>query len=341
MQESLNIAIAGATGYIGIQLVKILSKHPKVKIIYLCANKSAGKYLKDFNEKDFSIKLPKITKLKNINMNKIDILFTALPNGEAQKISKIIPEEVKLIDLSADFRLKNFKDYKKWYGINHKNKNLINKSLYSISEFVKKKIHKAKIIACPGCYPTSIQIPLVPLIKGKMIQTENIIIDSKSGFSGAGKNVKKKFKYKNLFNSVNAYGVGSHRHMAEIDQELTIINKKRIKVSFTPHLIPMFRGILSTIYLKSKKNYDAKKIYMFLKNYHKDNYFIKFEKFNKPIGTGDVINSNFCKISVCKNRNSNEIIVISAIDNLIKGGSGQAVQNMNLAYGYKESLGLI
>ena len=213
MKESLNIAIAGATGYIGVQLVRILSKHPKVKIIYLCANKSAGKYLKNFNKKNFSIKLPRITKIKNINMNKIDILFTALPNGEAQKISKIIPENVKLIDLSADFRLKNYKDYKKWYGINHKNKNLINKSLYSISEFVKNEIHKARIIACPGCYPTSIQIPLVPLIRRKMIQTDSIIVDSKSGFSGAGKNVKKKFKYKNLFNSVNAYGVGSHRHM--------------------------------------------------------------------------------------------------------------------------------
>ena len=192
MKESLNIAIAGATGYIGVQLVRILSKHPKVKIIYLCANKSAGKYLKNFNKKNFSIKLPRITKIKNINMNKIDILFTALPNGEAQNIAKIIPSHVKLIDLSADFRLRDVHVYKKWYGSSHKCKNLINSSIYAITEFSKKNLDKYKIISCPGCYPTSVQLPLIPLINKKMINIKKITIDSKSGYSGAGKKIKKK-----------------------------------------------------------------------------------------------------------------------------------------------------
>ena len=174
-----------------------------------------------------------------------------------------------------------------------------------------------------------------------LINTKNIIIDSKSGYSGAGKNIKKKFKHKNLFNSISAYGIGFHRHMVEIDQELSKENKKKIKVSFTPHLIPTFRGILSTIYLDIEKNNNAKRIHSFLKKYHRNNYFVKIAKFNTPISTGDVINTNYCKISVCENRNKNKMIIISAIDNLIKGGSGQAVQNMNVAFNIKETLGLI
>ena len=167
------------------------------------------------------------------------------------------------------------------------------------------------------------------ILKG-VINTNNIIIDSKSGYSGAGKNIKKKFKFKNLFNSVSAYSVGSHRHMAEIDQEISKIHKKKINVFFTPHLIPMFRGILSTIYLETKSRYNALKIYKFLKKYHKNNFFIKIAKFNTAIGTGDVINTNFCKISVCKDRKKNKAIILSAIDNLIKGGGGQAIQNLNI-----------
>ena len=340
MKDSLKIAIAGATGYVGIQLIKILSKHPKSKIVYLCAQKSIGKKITLF-DKNIKKKLPRISKLENIDWKKIDIIFTALPNGEAQKIAKTIPQNVRLIDLSADFRLKNFKEYKRWYGISHNCKNLINKSVYGITEFSRKELKNKKIISCPGCYPTSVQIPLIPLIKKNMIKTNNIIIDSKSGYSGAGKNIKKKFNFKNLFNSVSAYGIGKHRHMAEIDQELSKVSKNKVKVSFTPHLIPMFRGILSTMYLETKGNNSAKKIYNFLKKYHKKNYFVKIEKFNKSIGTGDVMNTNYCKISICKTREKNKIIIISAIDNLIKGASGQAVQNMNVIFNINETAGLV
>ncbi len=340
MKDSINIAIAGATGYIGLELIKILSKHPKAKILYLCATKSIGKSISSFDKRISNKKLPLISKIEKIDWNNIDVIFTALPNGEAHKIANFLPSKVKLIDLSADFRLKDPKVFKKWYGINHKSIKFINKSIYSVSEFSKEKLKKYNIISCPGCYPTSVQLPLIPLIKKKFIKVDNIIIDSKSGFSGAGKKIKEKFKFKHLFDSVRAYGVGSHRHMAEIDQELSKIAKKKVKVTFTPHLIPMFRGILSTIYLETKNYNKAKDIYNFLKKYHKNNFFVKISAFNKPIGTGDVINSNFCKISVCENRENNKIIIISAIDNLIKGGSGQAIQNMNLAFNFNESLGL-
>ena len=265
MKDPINIAIAGATGYIGLELIKILSKHPKVKILYLCANKSAGKSIYTFDKRINKKNLPKISRIENVNWNELNVLFTSLPNGKAQKIAKVLPDHIKLIDLSADFRLDDYKLYKKWYGINHKCKKLINKSIYAITEFSRNHLDKYNIISCPGCYPTSVQIPLVPLIQKKAINTKNIIIDSKSGYSGAGKNIKKRFKFKNLFNSVSAYGVGSHRHMIEIDQELSKISKNKIKVLFTPHLIPMFRGILSTIYLETRKKYNAKKIYKLLK----------------------------------------------------------------------------
>ena len=340
MKESIKVAIAGATGYVGMELVKILSKHPKTEIKYLCAQKFIGKNINIINNNIKNRKLPKISKLKEINWKNINVIFTALPNGEAQKIAKILPDDVKLIDLSADFRLKDYLSYKKWYGIDHKSKNLIKKSLYSITEFSKKDLKNFKIIACPGCYPTSIQLPLVPLLIDKKIKTKNIIIDSKSGYSGGGKNVEKKFPLTNIYNSVSAYGLGFHRHLSEIDQELSKFAKKEIKVFFTPHLIPMFRGILSTMYLETFKKNDAKNIYNFLKKKHKKNFFIKFAKFNSNISTNDVINTNYCKITVCKSRDANKIIIVSVIDNLIKGASGQAVQNMNVSFKFNESLGL-
>jgi len=340
MKDSLKIAIAGATGYTGIQLVKILLKHPKVKISYLCAQKSIGKSISFFDNGIKGKKLPKISKISKIDWSTINVLFTALPNGEAQEIAKNIPKHILLIDLSADFRLENHKAYKKWYGLEHKAKNLIKDSIYAISEFTKKKIRNYRIISCPGCYPTSIQLALIPLLKDRMINVKNIIVDSKSGYSGAGKKIEKKFTHKYLYESVTAYGVGSHRHMAEIDQELSKYSKDKIKISFTPHLIPMFRGILSTIYLETRKKNDAKKIYNKLKQFHKNNLFVRIDKFNKPIGTGDVMNTNYCKISVCQDRRRNKVIVISAIDNLIKGASGQAVQNMNIFKNFNEGLGL-
>ena len=341
MKDSLKIAIAGATGYTGLELIKILSRHPEVKISYLCAQKFIGKPISFFDKSIKTKKLPRISQLNKIDWNVINILFTALPNGEAQKIAKYIPKRVLLIDLSADFRLEDYRSYKKWYGLNHKAKHLIKESIYAISEFAKKRIKDYRIISCPGCYPTSIQLPLIPLIKNRMINVKNIIIDSKSGFSGAGKKFEEKFKHKYLYESVAAYSVGSHRHMAEIDQELSKAAKKKINVHFTPHLIPMFRGILSTIYLETSANMNAIKIYNFLKKYHKKNYFVKVAKFNTSIGTGDVINSNFCKISVCLDRFKKRVIIVSAIDNLIKGASGQAVQNMSISYKLKESTGLV
>ena len=340
-KNKLNIAIAGATGYVGLDLVFYLSKHPKVNISYLCAQKNIGSNIQKFDSR-IKKKLPKISNLKNVDWNDIDLLYLSLPNGEAQKVTKKLfkYKHLRFIDLSADFRLENTKDYKKWYSKNHFAKNLIKNSIYSIPEFTKNKIKSYRIIANPGCYPTSIQLAIIPLLKKSLIETKNITIDSKSGYSGAGKNYKSKFSHKNIDSSIFAYGIQKHRHMSELDQQFKKVNKSKIEYSFNPHLLPTFRGILSSIYINAKKNVSVTKIYNELKKSHNKNNFVKLLKINTPIGSGNVLNTNNCEISICKTRYKKKIVILSAIDNLVKGASGQAIQNMNILYGYKEDLGL-
>ena len=339
-QSKINIAVAGATGYVGLDLVYYLSKHPNVIITYLCAQKNVGSNITKF-DKRIKKKLPKITNLKNVNWNKVNLLYLSLPNGESQKLTKKLfkYDHLKFIDLSADFRIKDFKEFKNWYSIIHRAKDLINKSIYSIPEFTKNTIKKFRIIANPGCYPTSIQLALLPLFKKSLLNTKNIIIDSKSGYSGAGKNYMSKFSHKNFFSSIYAYGIEKHRHMAELDQEFKKYSNN-VQYTFNPHLLPTFRGILSSIYLETKKNVRIEKVHSVLKKFHSKNKFVIIQKINTPMGNGNVLNTNNCEISVCKTRYKNRIVIFSAIDNLVKGASGQAIQNMNLMYNFKENLGL-
>ena len=339
--RKLNILVAGSTGYIGVQLVKILTQHPNINIKYLCGNSSVGKNISSFDKVLKNKNLPKIVKFKKKFLKYIDIVFTALPNGEAQLLSKHLLKKNILIDLAADFRINNPKIYKKWYKINHKAVQKISESIYGLTEINGKFLKKYKIIACPGCYPTSILLPLLPLIKNKVIYEKNIIVDSKSGYSGAGRGVHKKNAKKNLYQSLSAYGVGKHRHNSEIDQEISKVCKKKFEVSFTPHLSPMFRGILSTIYIDLKSNISINKIFKELKKFYKNEHFIKIIPLNTFISTNDVINTNYCNISICKTKYKNKVIILSAIDNLIKGGAGQAVQNLNLHYKFNNKKGLI
>ena len=340
-QNKINVVVAGATGYVGLDLVYYLTKHPKVNISYLCAQKNLGKNIKFFDRR-IKKKTPKISSLEKVNWNNVDLLFLSLPNGEAQKIIKknFHFKHLKFIDLSADFRVKDFKKYKNWYSINHGARDLINKSIYSIPEFTKDSIKKFRIIANPGCYPTSIQMALLPLFKKNLLNTKSITIDSKSGYSGAGKNYNLKFSHKNFYSSIFAYGIEKHRHMSELDQEFKKYSKTNVEYIFNPHLLPTFRGILSSIYLETKKNVSIKKIHSTLKKFHSKNIFIYLNKINTPMGNGNVMNTNNCEISVCKTRYKNKIVIFSAIDNLVKGASGQAIQNMNLMYKFKENLGL-
>jgi len=342
IQKKINVAVIGATGYTGLDLVLILSKHPKVKVKYLCATKNLGKNI-NFFDKRIKKQLPIISSVKKINWKSLDLVFLSLPNGEAQKlINKIflINNNLKFIDLSADFRISNPKIYEKNYNLKHKAKNLIINSIYSLPEFSKGKVKNFRIISNPGCYPTSIQIPLIPLIQKNLIKTKNITIDSKSGYSGAGKNLERKFTHKNLYSSIFAYSTKNHRHICETEQELLKYTKKKVIFSFNPHLLPTFRGILSSIYVNSQKGKSASYLRNYLFKFYKKSKFIKVLKVNTSLGSGNVLNTNNCEISICETKIKNKFIIFSAIDNLIKGASGQAIQNMNLMYNFPENLGL-
>ncbi len=340
--KKINIAIIGATGYTGLDLVFLLSKHPKSRLKYLCATRNLGKKISSF-DKRIKKKLPLISHVNKINWSNVDLAFLSLPNGEAQKlINKVFNKHknIKFIDLSADFRINNSHMYKKFYKKKHKSIRLINKSIYAISEFIGKDIQKFRIVANPGCYPTSIQLPLLPLIKKKLIKIHNIVIDSKSGYSGAGKNFNKKFKHKNLYQSTFAYNTKMHRHIVEIDQEIKKHTNKKINFTFNPHIIPTFRGILSSIYVEIEKRNTANKIRKELIRFYKKDKFVNILKLDSEIGSGNVLGTNKCEISVCNTRIKNKIVIFSAIDNLIKGASGQAIQNMNLMFKFPETLGL-
>ena len=336
----LNVLVAGSTGYIGTQLIKLLVKHKNINIRYLCGNTSVGKKISKYDNSLKKYNLPTLKKFKYDYLKFVDVIFTALPNGEAQLISNHILKKNTLIDLAADFRLKKASSYLKWYKKKHKSKKNINKSIYALPEIKKKKIKNFSIISCPGCYPTSILLPLIPLLNKKIIKPDNIIIDSKSGYSGAGRGVHKKYKNKNLYESLSAYGVGFHRHNSEIEQELNNHHKSKISFTFTPHLTPMFKGILSTIYIDLKPNFNVKNAHNILKEFYKTHKFIKVQKIDSLISTNNVINTNNCFISVCRTKHKNKLVILSAIDNLIKGGAGQAIQNMNLKFGFKYNEGL-
>ena len=336
----LNVLVAGSTGYIGVQLIKLLVKHRKINIKYLCGNTSVGKNIFHYEKTLTSKKLPKIIKFNDNLLSDVDIIFTALPNGEAQVISNNLLSKNTLIDLAADFRLEKASDYLKWYKQKHKAPNLIKKSIYALPEITAKEIKSFKIIACPGCYPTSVLLPLIPLFKKKLLKLDNIIIDSKSGYSGAGRGVHKKYKNRNLYESLSAYGVGFHRHNSEIEQIIKRYDNHKLTFTFTPHLSPMFRGILSTIYVDIKKGKTIANLHNELFKYYNKATFVKVKKQNTLISTNDVINTNNCVISVCKSKYKDKAIIFSAIDNLIKGGAGQAIQNMNILYNFNAKEGL-
>ena len=336
----LNVLVAGSTGYIGVQLIKLLVKHGGVNIKYLCGNSSIGKNISFYEKSLVNKQLPKIVKFNKLYLKNVDLIFTALPNGEAQIISNNLLKNNTLIDLAADFRLDKSSEYLKWYKQKHKAISNIKESIYSLPEINGDQIKDYKIIGCPGCYPTSILLPLIPLIQKNLIKTNGIIIDSKSGYSGAGRGVHKKFKNNILYESLSAYGVGFHKHNAEIQQELEKYSKKKITFTFTPHLTPMFRGILSTIYVDLNNGVSLSNIENVLNKKYSNSRFVKILKTRSLLSTNDVINTNNCHVAIRKTKYKNKAIILSVIDNLIKGGAGQAIQNMNIKFKFPYSKGL-
>ncbi len=338
----IRAGIIGATGYVGSDLVRILYHHPEVELKLLTSknhkNQSYNSVYSNFN---------KICEMicdeddLDSAINQLDIIFLSLPHGVTSSIltDKIL-KNVKVIDLSADFRLKSVDEYVEWYNIKHSNANLLKKAVYGLSEWKREQIKNSKLVANPGCYPTCALLCLLPLIKEGILEEEHIIIDAKSGVSGAGRSLNLGTHFSESNESTKAYNVLSHRHTPEIDQELSEVNGNEISVIFTPHLIPMNRGILCTCYgiLKKSYNYeDIKKIY---EDNYENEFFIRLMKKNDLPETRWVKGSNYCDIGFSLDEKANRIIIVGAIDNLVKGGAGQAVQNMNLMFDLEENIGL-
>jgi N-acetyl-gamma-glutamyl-phosphate reductase len=338
----LKVAIVGASGYTGIELLRLLHGHPEVAVTCVTSEQSAGKNVAEIFP---TLRGRYNLVLENLEPVRIaeraDFIFTALPHKAAMEV---VPTFLKLgkrvVDLSADYRLHDAKEYAAWYEP-HLNPELLKRAVYGLPELRREKIAEADLVANPGCYPTSIILGLAPLLKKKLINPATIIADSKSGVSGAGRSAKVDNLYCEVNDGFKAYGVGGvHRHIPEIEQELSLLAGKQVAISFTPHLVPMDRGILSTIYAAPAAEVSVETLVELYDDFYRGEAFVRVLPKNTFPSTAFVRGSNFCDIGLTVDKRTGRIIVVSAIDNLVKGASGQAVQNMNIMNGFPENVGL-
>lgn len=333
--------ILGATGYAGEQLVWILHKHPEINIKFYASHNYADMQFDNIYYNYYGFIEDKCIDMEKAEskLSEIDILFIALPHGKAFEITqKALDLGVKVIDLGADFRLNSAEIYKEWYGIQHGYPEILGEAVYGLTELKRNEIKGCSLLANPGCYPTATILAVAPLLMNNLIDVKSIIIDAKSGVSGAGRSASISSLFTECNESIKAYGVGVHRHTPEIEQELSNISGEKIVISFTPHLVPMNRGILSTCYGNLAKESTTDKLLEVYREFYDEDYFIKI--IDGLPETRWVRGSNLCHIGLRVDNRTNRVVVISAIDNLIKGAAGQAVQNMNLMFGLKETAGL-
>jgi len=345
MASKARIAVLGASGYTGAELVRMLLRHPRSEIVRLTAERSAGKAMREVFPQFSPYNLPTLAAIDGINWSKeqLHVAFCALPHATTQKVVKTLLADApatKVVDLSADFRLSDTAAYAKWYGHEHHAPELQTEAVYGLTEIHRREIKRARLIANPGCYTTCAQLPLIPLIKNKAIDLEEIVIDAKSGMTGAGRAAKEAMLFSEVSEGFNAYGVGHHRHMAELDQEFSLAAGRDVVVTFTPHLVPMNRGIFSTIYVRGKRSRKPEDLHAILLKSYMREPFVHVLPFGETPQTRHVRGSNMTFIGVAKDRVPGRAIVISALDNLVKGASGQAIQNMNLVMGWPETMGL-
>ena len=337
----LKIGIMGASGYAGEELLRILLDHPEVQITAVAAKIDLVNICKlypwlkgrlDLECRDMSAE--EVSK-------KCDMVFLALPHKASMQFAPIfLKKGLKVIDLSADFRIKDVNVYEKWYELKHECPEYIKDAVYGLPEFYRKEIKKADLVANPGCYPTSVILGCAPLLKKNLVDPDSIISDSKSGVTGAGRVLAQALMSKEVENSFKPYKVNAHRHMPEIDQEIALMAGSKVSVSFVPHLVPMERGMMSTIYLHLKKNISTSEALKLYKDFYSKEYFVRVMDEGIFPDTKNVVRTNFCDIGCKVFPEKSLVIVVTAIDNLVKGASGQAVQNMNIMYGFEEKLGL-
>ncbi len=340
LQKNLKVAIVGASGYTGVELVRLLLKHPNVTITQLVAHSNADKSYDELYTHLRGQELPKLSSLDDAPLDKCDIAFFCLPHTKSQSIIKNINSSLKVIDLSADFRLENPAIYEQWYQTKHLAPELQPTAIYGLSELNRDRIKTARLVACPGCYPTSMILPLAPLCRAKLIHVDDIIIDAKSGATGAGRSANVGTLFCEVNDNLKAYNICKHRHIPETEQALSKQYGDDVTINFTPHLVPMSRGILSTIYVTLNDGITTESIHQSLHKAYKNEPFVDVLPVGVTPTTRDVTGTNKCLIGVTPGRSTHKAVIVSAIDNLIKGAAGQAIQNMNIMSGLKEHTGL-
>ncbi len=336
------VGVLGASGYTGAELVRLLLRHPGAEIALLTADRRAGQEMRDVFPQFAPFGLPKLVSIEGLDWAGagLDLVFCALPHGTTQLVIKELlatAPAIKVVDLSADFRLSDVAAYARWYGHAHQAVELQREAVYGLVENYRERIRAARLVANPGCYTSCAQLAVVPLLKAKAIEPDEIVIDAKSGTTGAGRSAKEEQLFAEVSEGIHAYGVGGHRHMAELDQEFSLAADREVVPTFTPHLVPMNRGILSTIYVRGRA---AEDLHAILSKHYEGEPFVHVLPFGKVPQTRHVRGSNMTFIGVAKDRVPGRAIIVAALDNLVKGASGQAVQNMNLMLGFPEPMGL-
>ena len=340
MSKKTQVAILGASGYTGAELVRLLHLHPHVEIAALTADRKAGSTMAEAFPQFYGLDLPRLVTIAEIDWNKIDLVFCALPHATTQEVLKAVPTTVKIVDLSADFRLADPAAYEYWYGHAHHALELQKEAVYGLTEFARAAVAGARLVANPGCYTTCGQLPVIPLLEAGAIDPDEIIIDAKSGVTGAGRSAKEANLYTEVTEGFHAYGVGHHRHSAELEQGFSAAAGRPVVPAFTPHLVPMTRGIFSTIYVKPLAGHTPESLHALLAARFKDEYFVKVLPFGAVPQTRHVKGTNFVLIGVSPDRRPGRAILTSVLDNLVKGASGQAIQNMNCMLGLPEQTAL-
>lgn len=337
----VKVGIVGGTGYTGVELLRLLVAHPEVDIQAITSRSEKGLPVADmypnlrghldlaFSEPDMAV------------LTKCDVVFFATPNGIAMTMAReLIGAGVKVIDLAADFRIKDIKEWSKWYGMEHACPELVEKAVYGLPEVNRAEIKKAQLIANPGCYPTAVQLGLLPLIENNLIETDNLIADAKSGVSGAGRGAAVATLQAESSENFKAYGVTGHRHLPEIKQGLAIANNADVGLTFVPHLVPMIRGIHATCYAKLKEKNSVAQLQSLYEKQYADEPFVDVMPAGSFPETRSVKGANFCRVAIHVPQEADTVVILSVIDNLVKGAAGQAVQNMNIMFGLKENAGL-
>jgi N-acetyl-gamma-glutamyl-phosphate reductase len=338
--KTLRATVLGASGYTGADMIRLAARHPNIEIVALIAKGHAGQPLAQVFPHLASLDLPALITSDQVDWSKVDVVFGGLPHGTSHVEVAKLPKTVKVIDMSADFRLRDLKTYAAWYGAEHSAPKLIKDAVYGLTEHYRDKIKSARIVACPGCYPTAVLLALLPLLKAKLIASDDIIIDAKSGVSGAGRTLKQNILFSEAGEGLSPYGIANHRHVPEIEQELGLAAGQDVTVNFTPHLVPMSRGELCTSYVRLAGKASAADLRNALSAAYKSSPFVRIVEKGVIPATQHVRGSNYCHVGVFADRIVGRAIIVSAIDNLVKGSAGQALQNFNLMYGFDETLGL-